>query len=158
MYHTLEEFLQDWNHESDGTQKILEALTDDSLSQAVAPGHRTLGELTWHVVTSLHLFLSSAGLEFEGANGEEVPTSAKEMADSYRTTSENLVSAIKAQWNDESLKEIKDVFGHQMPAAMVLGMMITHQIHHRGQMTILMRQAGLKVPGVYGPSKEEWGA
>ncbi|MCK4657684.1 MAG: hypothetical protein KAT85_11650, partial [candidate division Zixibacteria bacterium] len=29
-------------------------------------------------------------------------------------------------------------------------------IHHRGQMTVLMRQAGLKVPGVYGPSMEEW--
>jgi hypothetical protein len=23
-------------------------------------------------------------------------------------------------------------------------------------MTVLMRQAGLKVPGVYGPSREEW--
>lgn len=34
--------------------------------------------------------------------------------------------------------------------------MIQHQIHHRGQMTILMRQAGLTVPGLYGPSKEEW--
>jgi hypothetical protein len=23
-------------------------------------------------------------------------------------------------------------------------------------MTVLMRQAGLKVPGIYGPAKEEW--
>jgi uncharacterized damage-inducible protein DinB len=23
-------------------------------------------------------------------------------------------------------------------------------------MTVLMRQAGLKVPGIYGPSREEW--
>lgn len=158
MYHTLEEFLQDWNYEGSATQKILDALTDESLSQEVAPGHRTLGELAWHVVTSLHLFLSSIGLEFEGANGEEVPTNAKEIADGYRKTNENLVSAIKEQWNDESLKELKEVFGQQMPVAVTLGMLNTHQIHHRGQMTILMRQAGLKVPGVYGPSKEEWGA
>lgn len=158
MYHTLEEFLQNWNYESNGTQKVLDALTDESLSQSVAPGHRTLGELSWHVVTSLHLFLSSIGLEFEGANGEEVPASAKEMAESYRTTSENLVSAINTQWNDGTLKEVKDLFGQQMPVSVILGMLNTHQIHHRGQMTILMRQAGLKVPGVYGPSKEEWGA
>jgi uncharacterized damage-inducible protein DinB len=35
-----------------------------------------------------------------------------------------------------------------------------HQAHHRGQMTVLMRQAGLTVPGVYGPAREEraqWG-
>jgi len=31
-----------------------------------------------------------------------------------------------------------------------------HETHHRGQMSILMRQAGLVVPGVMGPAKEEW--
>jgi len=35
--------------------------------------------------------------------------------------------------------------------------LIQHQNHHRGQMTVLMRQAGLTVPGIYGPAKEEWG-
>lgn len=30
-----------------------------------------------------------------------------------------------------------------------------HEIHHRGQLTILMRQAGITVSGLYGPSKEE---
>jgi uncharacterized damage-inducible protein DinB len=34
---------------------------------------------------------------------------------------------------------------------------IRHQTHHRGQLTVLMRQAGLVVPGCYGPSREEWG-
>src|SRR4051794_8482657 len=45
MYHSIEEFLQDWQYEGSATQKILDALTDESLSQEVAPGHRTLGEL-----------------------------------------------------------------------------------------------------------------
>lgn len=30
-----------------------------------------------------------------------------------------------------------------------------YQIHHRGQMTVLMRQTGLKVSDVNGPSREE---
>jgi uncharacterized damage-inducible protein DinB len=34
--------------------------------------------------------------------------------------------------------------------------LISHQIHHRGQMTVLMRQAGLAVPSIYGPVKEGW--
>ena len=37
-----------------------------------------------------------------------------------------------------------------------LSVLLVHQIHHRGQMTVLMRQAGLKVPGIYGPALEEW--
>ena len=33
---------------------------------------------------------------------------------------------------------------------------MNHQTHHRDQMTVLMRLQDIKVPGVYGPSKEEW--
>lgn len=33
---------------------------------------------------------------------------------------------------------------------------IMHQAHHRGQMTVLMRQAGLRVPDVYGPTYDTW--
>jgi uncharacterized damage-inducible protein DinB len=40
----------------------------------------------------------------------------------------------------------------------ILASLVHHQIHHRGQMTVLMRQAGLVVPGVYGPAREEWAA
>jgi alanyl-tRNA synthetase len=39
-----------------------------------------------------------------------------------------------------------------------LDVLIKHQTHHRGQLTIGMRQAGLVTPGMYGPAKEEWTA
>jgi len=37
----------------------------------------------------------------------------------------------------------------------VLQTLVVHQIHHRGQMSVLMRQAGLVPPGIYGPTREE---
>lgn len=36
--------------------------------------------------------------------------------------------------------------------AILLLFLIQHQIHHRGQMI----KAGLMVPGIYSPSKDEW--
>jgi uncharacterized damage-inducible protein DinB len=36
--------------------------------------------------------------------------------------------------------------------------LVRHLIHHRGQLIVLMREAGLIVPGVYGPSREETAA
>ena len=48
------------------------------------------------------------------------------------------------------------MYGDKWKRGITLNVLITHQAHHRGQMTVLMRQAGLKVPGVYGPSREEW--
>ena len=50
------------------------------------------------------------------------------------------------------------MYGETWKRGRTLGALVNHQIHHRGQMTVLMRQAGLEVPGVYGPAKEEWGA
>lgn len=48
------------------------------------------------------------------------------------------------------------MYGETWAIGVTLSALIDHQIHHRGQMTVLMRQAGLKVPGIYGPSREDW--
>ena len=159
MYRTIEEFVKNWNHEANSTQKVMNVLTDDSLKQEVAQGHWTLGKLAWHIVTSLHELMSQTGLKFDAAvPGSQVPSSAKEIANSYRQSSESMIAAIKEQWTDKSLKEMKDMYGEQWPNGLTLFILNSHQIHHRGQMTILMRQAGLKVPGIYGPSLEEGAA
>jgi len=56
------------------------------------------------------------------------------------------------------LLETDNMYGETWPRGVTLFALIAHQAHHRGQMTVLMRQAGLTVPGVYGPSSEEWQA
>ena len=157
MFHSIDEFIEEWGQEAASTQKIMDALTDESLNQQVNAENRTLARMAWHVVTSLHEMLSQTGLQFEGASHESpVPGSAKEIAESYRTSSQNMLNSIKENWNDESLKEIDDMYGEQWPKSLTLAVINKHQIHHRGQMTVLMRLAGLKVPGVYGPSRDEW--
>ena len=157
MFHSIDEFIKLWEHEANSTQKILDSLTDQSLSQPVTPEGRTLGRLAWHVVTSLHEMMSRTGLQFEGAHHDApLPVSAQKIAYSYRTTNQNMMKAIREQWNDESLNQLDDMYGEKWPKSLTLSVLNSHQIHHRGQMTVLMRQAGLKVPGVYGPSKEEW--
>ncbi|MFH5185022.1 DinB family protein [Paenibacillus sp. TAB 01] len=157
MFRTIDEFVATWQHESSSTQKILDALTDASLQQPVSPEDRTLGRIAWHIVTTLHEMLSRTGLIFEAVEDESgVPAGAKEIADSYRKASQALVAAMREQWTDASLLETKDMYGEQWPIHTTLSILVAHQTHHRGQITVLMRQAGLRVPGVYGPSREEW--
>jgi len=50
------------------------------------------------------------------------------------------------------------MYGEKWTRGQSLLALMAHEIHHRAQMTVLMRQAGLKVPGVYGPAREEWAA
>ncbi|MGI2328421.1 DinB family protein [Planococcus sp. YIM B11945] len=157
MYRTMEDFLAHWREESAMMQQVLDGLTDESLSQQVTADHRTLGRLGWHLTTTLAEVAGHAGLTFEGTKSDApMPSSAQEIADAYRTSNEAMIKAFEEQWTDETLKEERDMYGEQWTVAQVLTMLVSHQIHHRGQMIVLMRQAGLRVPGLYGPTKEDW--
>jgi uncharacterized damage-inducible protein DinB len=155
MYTTIQEFVQEWDQEMGSTQKVMDALTDQSLGQAVSSDDRTLGRIAWHLVTSTPGMLKEFGVHTEEISGG-VPSSAKEIADRFRRVTSSSADAVEKQWTDASLSEMVNVFGMSMPKAATLALLIKHIIHHRGQMTVLMRQAGLKVPGVYGPAREEW--
>ena len=159
MFKTIDEFLINWGHEAGSTQKILDTLTDESLGQEVSPEDRTLGRIAWHIVATVHEMISRTGLKFEGVpHDAPVPETASAIAEAYRSSNEAMLTAMKEQWTDESLGEVKDMYGEQWSVGTVLAILTAHQTHHRGQMTVLMRQAGLPVPGVYGPSREEWAA
>ena len=158
MYHSLKESLESWKGESERTQQVLDALTDASLAQSIAAGHRTLGRIAWHIVTTIPEMMSYTGLKLENLLNPDkpVPAAAAEIAEAYRALSAALVDQVSGTWNDRSLDIEDDLYGQKWPRRITLMVLIQHQIHHRGQMTVLMRQAGLKVPSIYGPSLEAW--
>ena len=159
MLRRIEDFGKDWAYEEEATLKVLRALTDESLSQKVNDDGRTLGFLAWHLTQTPGEMLGLVGLEIDGpAHDAAVPETAAEIAESYEKASKSLLSEITAKWNDDTLLETDDMYGETWARGLTLFYLIAHQAHHRGQMTVLMRQAGLKVPGVYGPAKEEWAA
>jgi uncharacterized damage-inducible protein DinB len=96
-------------------------------------------------------------LKVEGA-GEHTPqpAAAAEIADAYAAASESVGIAVRAGWKDADLPGEVEMYGEKWARGQALLALIAHEAHHRGQMTVLMRQAGIAVPGVYGPAKEEW--
>ena len=157
MYRKLEDFISDWTIESESTLKIFNNLTDESITKVVDENVRTAGRLAWHITTSIGEMAHRTGLTFKTVTADSaIPATAKEIVDSYKEASSNLIDAIKSNWNDESLFVEDDMYGEMWKRGTTLGVIISHQIHHRAQLTVVMRLNGLKVPGVYGPSKEEW--
>ena len=156
MVTSIKSFLKSWEYESSSTLKILEKLTDESLRQQVYPGGRTLGRLANHILESLTELPSKLKLGIEEKHVDH--KTAEEIVRNYKQDSDNLVAAIKEKWTDANLLEKNNMYGEEWPNGVSLNVLIMHQCHHRGQMTVLMRQAGLAVPGIYGPAKEEWNA
>mgnify|MGYP005862796177 CR=1 FL=1 len=157
MYRSIQDFLDDWREESASTLKIFKALTDDSLSQRVTEQGRSLGRLAWHLVGTLNEMMNRTGLHVEGPDeNAPPPVKAAELAAAYERGSASVAREVQRHWTDDDLSSEIDVYGERWPKRLVLLSLIRHQAHHRAQMTVLMRQAGLAVPGIYGPSKEEW--
>jgi len=157
MYRKLEDFIKDWTYESESTLKVFNNLTDESLTKKVNENVRTAGRLAWHITTSIGEMAHRTGLTFITVDeNSPVPATAKEIVDIYKEASANLLSEIKEKWTDETLFEEDDMYGEKWKKGTTLGVIISHQIHHRAQLTVVMRLLGLKVPGIYGPAKEEW--
>jgi uncharacterized damage-inducible protein DinB len=158
MYRRVSDFQEAWRREMDSTLKILRVLTDASLAQAVTKDDRTLGRLAWHLATTPAEMMERTGLKVGGPSHESPPPrSAKAIVAAYEAASRAVSDGV-AQWTDATLEVEDEMYGEKWARGLTLRALVVHQAHHRGQMTVLMRQAGLKVPGVYGPSREEWTA
>lgn len=157
MIRRIDDFAEQWEDERQETLKLLRTLTDESLSQPIVPGGRTLGFLGWHLAVSIPEMLGKAGLQPDGPTEDErVPASSAAIVDGYERASASLVPDLRARWSDDTLTDKVEMYGYTWTRGFVLELLIRHEAHHRGQMTVLMRQAGLPVHGVYGPSSEEW--
>ncbi|NOT47009.1 MAG: hypothetical protein HOP17_04580 [Acidobacteria bacterium] len=159
MLRKIEDFQKLWSYEAEMTGKVLKTLTDASLDQKVTAEGRGLGFLGWHLTQTLGEMLGLVGLKIDAPDfDKECPTNAAEIAAAYEKAAKSVTSEINANWTDETLLQEDNMYGETWTRGFTLFCLIAHQTHHRGQMTVLMRQAGLLVPGVYGPAKEEWAA
>lgn len=158
MYRKVEDFTQEWENAKHGTIRVLEAFTDDKLDQKITEGHNSLRWLGWHLTTAPVYFASLLGIKLNNPkNAGELPKTANEITEGYQAVSSELSEAVKNEFTDEDLTEEVDQHGKLTPRGSILRTLIDHQTHHRGQITVLLRQAGIEVPGVMGPTKEEQG-
>jgi uncharacterized damage-inducible protein DinB len=156
MYSDIKQFIEDWKKESDSTIKLFENLNDDSLGKKFFDRVRTPGFLAWHITASIGEMLETAGYRIGITKHHDMaPATVKEIINVYIDSTEKLIKEV-ANWSNEELDEEVNMYGEMWTKAQVLTALVKHQIHHRGQLTVIMRMAGLKVPGMYGPSYEEW--
>ena len=158
MYSTIADFIAEWKTEASSSAKTLAVLTDESLAQKVADGHRNMARIAWHIVTTIPEMMGYTGLKLDELLKPDspVPPTATQISDAYKAVSVALLEKIEKEWTDETLLIEDEMYGETWPRRVTLNALVQHQIHHRGQITVLMRQAGIKVPSIYGPAKEDW--
>ena len=162
MFRRVEDFKSIWQQEADKTLAVFAAIPDAAAHQAVDAQHRDLRRLAWHLVETILELPQNLGLKVKGpvALGADgfigaPPPTMVEIGTTYRVVSESLLDHM-GSWSNTELGRNFALYGETWTGAFALYVLVSHQTHHRGQMTVLMRQAGLAVPSVYGPTREGW--
>lgn len=157
MYCSIEDFVVQWKTEESATLKIFESVYDEVLNHKANEDMRSLGRLALHITQTLTEMPHKAGLVDEDKlENMPIPESMLEIINTYKQCSALLLGELEKRWKDDDLTRTIEIYGEQWECRKVLSVLVLHQVHHRGQMTALMRMLGLKVPGIYGPAKEEW--
>jgi uncharacterized damage-inducible protein DinB len=154
--------LQELEQEAQTTRRVLERVPDDRLSWRPHPKSRTLGELALHVAV-----VPGGVAEFAAQSDPQAP----QFADPSPNSAAELVPAL-----DQSVAKAKSVLGRMDDAtlmttwrmmdgdreifaiprvAFLRSVMLNHWYHHRGQLTVYLRELGVPVPSIYGPSADE---
>ncbi len=157
MYRRVDDFLRAYEQTRQSTARVLAAIDDACLDQRVVDDHRTIREIAWHVAVTIPEMMQRTGLPLSSVDHEAPPpATAAEIVAAYDAASTELAAAVRAEWTDATLEETDTMYGQDWARGFTLTILIQHEVHHRGQLTVLLRQAGKAVPGVCGPAKEEW--
>lgn len=155
MYRIVNDFIQDWEKSCNGTLSVFESITEEKKSFEIVEGHNSLEWLSWHLTTAPAYFMGQVGLTLNvELNPSATPSTVQEIINTYKIAKEQVVKTVKENFTDESLSENVNSHGQATPIGALLRAMVDHQTHHRAQMQVLLRQAGLNVPSVMGPTQE----
>ncbi len=156
MFTSIAHFLEIWEAEAKSTLACFNNLSDESFSKDLVHDHRTIERNVNHIVDCAASIPFAATLPVGGYEKQHYNTKAAVIEAYIKNT--DAVKRAAAQWTDTELQIEIPMYGETWTKGFALWVTFVHQVHHRGQLTVLMRLAGLKVPGVYGPAKEEWEA
>lgn len=160
-------YLPEFDHEMETTRRILERVPEAQAGWRPHPKSTPLGTLAQHVTNLVGfgaLIVQARERDVNPPGGPpytSVPfTTTAAMLEAFDANVASARAAIAAA-NDESLMEPwtlrsgDKVFFSLPRAAALRSYLLSHTIHHRGQLSVYLRLLDVPVPSIYGPSADE---
>lgn len=160
---TPKDLMQELEQEAQTTRRVLERVPNDKLSWRPHEKARTLGELAMHVA----IVPGAVAELFGGPSPAQVPQFqdpvANNAAELIPLLDESIAKAKRiltgmdqetfdATW--QMMKGDKEIFA--LPRASLLrSIMLNHWYHHRGQLSVYLKELDVPIPSIYGPSADE---
>jgi len=156
--------LPEFDHEMATTRKVLERIPDDkfgwkphekSMSMSVLASH--VAEMHgWTVPTVKDAELDFAKFDYKPFEPKTTEDLVQHFEKNYNSAIEALQGASDEIWSEPWSLKNGDVTYFTMPKIAVMrSMVLNHIVHHRGQLSVYLRENNIPVPAMYGPSADE---
>ena len=142
--------LSEFDQEMANTRKILECVPEDKFAWTPHEKSSSLGKLANHLAA-----MPSLAAAIINGHAKRTPeTNSK--AELLEAFDKNLAAgreAIAGASDDHLAATVPALNMTRM--AVLRGRVMSHMIHHRGQLSVYLRLLDVAVPGMYGPSADE---
>jgi uncharacterized damage-inducible protein DinB len=154
----------EYKRETELTRKALARVPEGKLSWKPHAKSMTLGRLASHIAETQGWTQSILEEDEFNVGPDFKPFDAKTTADILKTfdkhVSNSLASMKKGITMDAlmkpwALKRNGQTMFALPKVAVLRSFVLSHQIHHRGQLTVYLRMNDVPVPSIYGPSADE---
>ena len=162
MSRMIDALIQELEEEAETTRRVLERVPADKLAWKPHDKSMSLGQLALHVaVVPGALAEASRQSPFEAPDfTHPSATSAAELVPALEKSVARAREILSSMDDAELGKMWRVVAGGKEVMAIPVGamlrsIMLNHWYHHRGQLSVYLRQVGALVPSIYGPSADE---
>jgi uncharacterized damage-inducible protein DinB len=158
----IDALLQELEQEAATTRRVLERVPSDKLGWKPHQKSMSLGQLALHVATTPG-FVAEMSQQSPFHMPEFAQPAAESVAELLPALDRSIAAAravLSGLGDADLMKTWKVVDGDTEVMAMPVGavlrtIMLNHWYHHRGQLSVYLRQVGALVPSIYGPSADE---
>ncbi len=155
--------IAEMGEETQTTKRVFERIPENKLNWKPHAKSRTLGQLALHIAQLPAGVCSMAALDVAeppSLENEPEAKTRKELMQAFdqsiasakeqltKMDDEKMVSTLTIQKNGKTLVAMPRM-------AFLRNILLNHNYHHRGQLTVYLRLLDVPVPFVYGPSADE---
>jgi uncharacterized damage-inducible protein DinB len=157
-----EDFLNEYDAEMATTRRLIERLPTSRLDWKPHGKSRTLGELGTHVTELPRWGMRLREAQFQVGSAQAPPL--KTVAEFLARFDDNVAGgrqAIAAMTDDQMREDFRvlrpdgAVFFQSPRKSLIRRVLLSHLIHHRGQLTVYLRENDVPLPSIYGPTADE---
>ena len=159
----VDSILMELDHEAKTTRRVLERVPSDKLAWQPHPKSMSLGKLAMHTAGTpgtIAGFVSAPTFAMSGDFQQPVASSTQEILAAHDASIAKSKEVLNGLDDATALSTWTLTAGGKTMLSMprigvVRSIMLNHWYHHRGQLSVYLRELDVPLPSIYGPSADE---